>query len=248
MFRSALDVLDEAVCICDQTGSVLYANPAAERLMGRTGNEVPGKSHRQALSDLVSTILESNPQDLRKPYCGNIGLAGIALEYSVTSLQENGNPGNFLITLKSPGAAVPEEECASMIRKGDIDAENDLRERDRIMAGAALATNQLLISGEIGLALNQSLEILGYSANVDRAYIYEHYLEEVANTKSACATNGLVILFSPECAGPILVLCPTALCRDGLRPFRTVCPCEVKPGTSQCRQNCCSKSWACSPS
>ena len=146
--------------------------------MGRTGNEVPGKSHRQVLSDLVSTILESIPQDLRKPYCGNIGLAGIALEYSVTSLEENGNPGNFLITLKRLGAAVPEEECASMIRKGDIDAENDLRERDRIMAGAALATNQLLISGEIGLALNQSLEILGYSANVDRAYIYEHYLEE----------------------------------------------------------------------
>jgi len=28
MFRSALDVLDEAVCLCDQTGSVLYANPA----------------------------------------------------------------------------------------------------------------------------------------------------------------------------------------------------------------------------
>ena len=178
MFRSALDVLDEAVCLCDQTGSVLYANPAAEGLMGRTENEVTGKSHQQVLCDLIPTILESIPRDLRKTYCGNIGLAGIALEYSVTSLQENGNPGNFLITLKSPGAAVPEEECASMIRKRDIDAENDLRERDWIMAGAALATNQLQISGEIGLALNQSLEILGYSANVDRAYIYEHYLEE----------------------------------------------------------------------
>ena len=68
--------------------------------------------------------------------------------------------GHFLITLKSPNA------------------ENDLRERDRIMAGATLATNQLLISGEMGLALNQSLEILGCSANVDRAYIYEHHLEE----------------------------------------------------------------------
>ena len=146
--------------------------------MGRTENEVPGKSHQQALCDLIRTILESIPQEKRKTYCGNIEMAGIALEYSVTSLQENGNPGNFLITLKPPNAVVPEEECASMIRKRDIDAENDLRERDWIMAGAALATNQLQISGEIGLALNQSLEILGYSANVDRAYIYEHYLEE----------------------------------------------------------------------
>ena len=178
MFRSVLDVLDEAVCLCDQTGSVLYANPVAEGLMGRTGDDVPGKSHQQVLCDLIPTILESIPRDFRKTHCGNIGLAGISLDYSITSLQENGNPGNFLITLKSPGAAVPEEECASMIRKRDIDAENDLRDRDWIMAGAALATNQLQISGEIGLALNQSLEILGYSANVDRAYIYEHYLEE----------------------------------------------------------------------
>lgn len=146
--------------------------------MRRTENEVPGKSHQQVLYDLILTILESIPQDLRKTHWGNIGLAGISLEYSVTSLRENGNPGHFLITLKSPGAAVPEEECASMIRKRDIDAESDLCERDWIMAGAALATNQLQISGEIGLALNQSLEILGYSANVDRSYIYEHYLEE----------------------------------------------------------------------
>ena len=105
-------------------------------------------------------------------------MAGIVLEYSITSLEENENPGNFLISLKSPNFAVPEEECVPTVRKRDEDAENDLRERDRIMAGAALATNQLLILGEMGLALNQSLEILGCSANVDRAYIYEHYLDE----------------------------------------------------------------------
>ncbi len=43
------------------------------------------------------------------------------------------------------------------------------------MAGAALATNQLLITEERDLALNQALEILGCSANVDRVFIYENY-------------------------------------------------------------------------
>jgi hypothetical protein len=93
----------------------------------------------------------------------NIGLAGNDLEYSITSSQKNDLAGHlaghFLIALKSPNA------------------ENDLREQDRIMAGATLATNQLLISGEMSPALNQSLEILGCLANVDRAYIYEHRLE-----------------------------------------------------------------------
>lgn len=46
------------------------------------------------------------------------------------------------------------------------------------MAGAALAANQLLITEEMDVALTQSLEMLGCSANVDRACIYEHYLDE----------------------------------------------------------------------
>lgn len=46
------------------------------------------------------------------------------------------------------------------------------------MAGATLAANQLLITEEMDVALTQSLEMLGCSANVDRACIYEHYLDE----------------------------------------------------------------------
>ena len=50
-----------------------------------------------------------------------------------------------------------------------------MRKRDRILAGAALATNQLLITSDLDPALNQALEILGCSADVDRVYIYECY-------------------------------------------------------------------------
>ncbi|HPM26433.1 MAG TPA: PAS domain S-box protein, partial [Methanothrix sp.] len=46
---------------------------------------------------------------------------------------------------------------------------------DRFLAGAALATNQLLITEEIDLALTQSLEFLGCSSNVDRVYIFKNY-------------------------------------------------------------------------
>ena len=46
---------------------------------------------------------------------------------------------------------------------------------DRFLAGAALATNQLLITEEIDLALTQSLEFLGCSSNVDRVFIFQNY-------------------------------------------------------------------------
>ena len=49
---------------------------------------------------------------------------------------------------------------------------------DRFLAGAALATNQLLITEEIDLALTQSLEFLGCSSNVDRVYIFQNYNTE----------------------------------------------------------------------
>ena len=49
------------------------------------------------------------------------------------------------------------------------------RSEDRMLAGAALATNQLLITEEMDLALNQAMEILGCSADVDRVYIFENY-------------------------------------------------------------------------
>jgi PAS domain S-box-containing protein len=52
-------------------------------------------------------------------------------------------------------------------------AEYDLRRKDRILAGAALATHQLLITGEKDLAIKQALEILSCSANVDRVFIFE---------------------------------------------------------------------------
>jgi len=54
-------------------------------------------------------------------------------------------------------------------------SEDDRGRWDRFLAGAALATNQLLITEEIDLALIQSLEFLGCSSNVDRVYIFQNY-------------------------------------------------------------------------
>ena len=54
------------------------------------------------------------------------------------------------------------------------DAQSELRRRDRILAGAVLAINQLLAIEKKGAAINQALEILGCSVDVDRVYVFEN--------------------------------------------------------------------------
>ena len=144
MFRSALEVMHEAICLCDLTGAVLYMNSAAKELTGGQEGSDCYEICRQILIDSGQTA------------CGNIRLNGKLLYYSISPLPSDTQPGGFLVILKST-------------------PKDDLRKRDRILAGAALATNQLLITSDLDPALNQALEILGCSADVDRVYIYECY-------------------------------------------------------------------------
>jgi len=53
-------------------------------------------------------------------------------------------------------------------------AEDELYSRDRLLGGVALATNILLTETDMDSAINQTLEILGTSADADRVYIFEN--------------------------------------------------------------------------
>ncbi len=181
MFQSALEVLEEGICICDPTGSILYSNPAAKKIAGSLEDLAPARGD-EILKDLCTGILETARSSDGPVHRGDVDLLGRSIEYSFAPLKEN--IGGSIITLKGSHRSFGGENESHLPYRGAISEiehqgqNNDLRERDRIMAGAALATNQLLITGEMDVALTQSLEILGCSANVDRACIYEHYLDE----------------------------------------------------------------------
>ncbi|MCU0638053.1 MAG: PAS domain S-box protein [Methanothrix sp.] len=91
---------------------------------------------------------------------GRAEVKGRSFLCTISRLQDEGGRESFLAVLRSP-----DEENAI----------NGRGREDRILAGAALATNQFLITEEIDLALSQSLEILGCSSNVDRVYIFTNY-------------------------------------------------------------------------
>lgn len=78
-----------------------------------------------------------------------------------------------------------------------MDVEDELKRRDRILAGAVLAINQLLITEEKDTAVNQALEVIGCSANVDRVYIFEN-----AETKSGERMHRLRYEWARDTAEP----------------------------------------------
>ena len=176
IFLSALELLDEGICICEESGKIHYFNPAAEEM---AESLAAGRGCQEALEDLCQGIIESAQGCESRILRGEADLLGRRIEYSIATIQED-HKGRSIITLKRSNRSPAKEEDRpgeATIFKVAPGHKDDLRERDRILAGAALATNQLLISEEMDVALTQSLEILGCSANVDRACIYEHYLD-----------------------------------------------------------------------
>ena len=183
MFQSTLEILEDGICICDPSGEILYSNPAAER-MARSLEELTCGNGCGVLKDLCSGILKTAKSADGPIHRGYVDLQGRRIEYSIATMQGKGHKGRSIITFREAHPYSGQEYDDSPPSENAIfwiehqGRNDDLRERDRIMAGAALATNQLLISREMDVALNLSLEILGCSANVDRACIFEHYLDE----------------------------------------------------------------------
>lgn len=150
MFQSTLEILEDGICICDPSGEILYSNPAAER-MARSLEELNcGKGG--VLKDLCSGILKTAKSADGPIHRGDVDLQRRRIEYSIATMQGKGYEGRSIITFREahPSSGQvhdnnpPSENAIFWIEhQGRND---DLRERDRIMAGAALATNQLLIS------------------------------------------------------------------------------------------------------
>jgi hypothetical protein len=161
--------MHEAVCLCDEAGAVLHMNSAAKELTGWQEGPALDKCCRQILDNVNAINHESCQIDLNQTASGNIELNGRLLNYSVSPLQNDGQPCGFLISpKKTPDITLKEEKSSPRLSVSEENAEDGMRKRDRILAGAALATNQLLITSDLDPALNQALEILGCSADVDR--------------------------------------------------------------------------------
>lgn len=121
MFKSALNILDDAICICDQQMKVLYMNPAAVKLIGRTLESTLKKSIKDVFGNpyLVGTIEEAVRNNARVRKDGlEIGEAKFSL--SVSPLMDGDVVQGFVIALKTPEVCPDERQFESNF--GEIDS------------------------------------------------------------------------------------------------------------------------------
>jgi PAS domain S-box-containing protein len=174
-YRSILDRMDEAVCVLNADRKILYMNPAAERLAGRS----LGDSAEVAFSEIFGADAEEK-WDQSGHWIGDTGHG--VLEISISPINDAAGSIVFLKKVAAPSDEYTDafrdrgrnaEDPAFRMQRCDS-IEEEIKGRDRLLTGVALATNQLLTNEDKDIAIAQALEILGYSADVDRVYLFEN--------------------------------------------------------------------------
>ena len=181
MYKFALDHMPEAVVMSDPDGKISYMNPALERLVGSSSRNANGMNCTDILGAHFSEILHELKAGSGKDSSGKFDFIGRILEYSAIRIIDDGEFLGFIIILKDAPSAQPAsgEECqCAGSDKSCCESGSDRSKKDRILAGAALAANQLLITKEMDQAFDQALEALGCSADVDRVSIFENFMSE----------------------------------------------------------------------
>ena len=175
MYRSALECLEEAVFLCDPKGRVAFMNSAAQRVTGWHSPDALNRTIPEILGEIDDPGWVAALKNTDQPHHGFLEVGGEAMNYRAKPLFKDGLFCGSTIILKSLSEPSqwklwnPKSPSSGENRS----AKYDLQRKDRILAGAVLATHQLLITGEKDLAMKQALEILGCSANVDRVFIFE---------------------------------------------------------------------------
>ena len=186
MCRSVLDGMTDAVFIFDLENRLSYMNLAAEALTGLRLSESLCSSCDDVFASLdPSGKLNDALKQKGQPSQGSIKYGDMALWFSTSPLYEGAELSGSVAFLKRSSRRTFEEETdhsgdseVDFVSTGIDSIEDELKRRDRILAGSVLAINQLLVTGEKDTAINQVLEILGCSADVDRVYIFENIADK----------------------------------------------------------------------
>ncbi|MDD1750347.1 MAG: PAS domain S-box protein [Methanothrix sp.] len=173
-YRHLVENLNDVIYTMDSQGYITYISPIIEKLSGYSANEVIG----QHFSRFVP------PEDL----------PGLNESFQ-HSMQGEIEPYEFRIVHKSGHMCYVRTSSRLLLQENqklglsgvitDITdrrhAEEALSNKDRLLQGVALATNILLTETDLDSAINQTLELLGSAAKVDRVYIFRNHQSETGD-------------------------------------------------------------------
>lgn len=183
-----IEFLPDATFVIDKDKKVIAWNRAIEEMTGINKEQIIGKGNyiyslpfygepRPLLIDLIDTEdkdIESRYTFIDRKDCRLYAEAYVPSLFS--------GKGAYVWATASPlyndkGEVIGSIESIRDITQQKASAD-EIRRRDLLLAGIAAASNALLIARDDESEINQALEILGLSANVDRIYICENHEPE----------------------------------------------------------------------
>ncbi len=166
LYRKIITNSNEAIAIIDPQGYYLEQNPTHSLLTGYSDEELRGQIPAIIFGEQVFAIIA---QALLE--CG--GYQG-----EVSSRTKSGRVANMELSAFAVWGDSGKPICYVGIKR-DItarkQAEAALKERDRLLAGVAAATNHLLTTKDFSTAMNLALAALGNACHVDRVYVFENH-------------------------------------------------------------------------
>ncbi len=186
--QSIIEFLPDATFVVDKDKKVIAWNRAIEEMTGVSKSDVLGRGdyayavpfYGRSIPMLLDLIEAGDKEtESRYQYVERIGDT-IYAEVFVPSLSQ-GN-GAYVWGKASPlideeGNVVGSIESIRDVTDRKM-AEKELQKRDVLLSGVAVAANILLTVPDYTSAVNQALEILGLSAEIDRVYIFENHEDD----------------------------------------------------------------------
>lgn len=164
-----INSIGDPVFVKDRQHRLVLVNDAECRLAGRSREELLGKTDYDFFPKEQVDIFWENDELVLKTGKENVN------EETITDAQGNTRTIITKKTLYTDKAG--EKFIVGVIR--DITerklAEEALHYKDRLLGSVALATNVLLTETDINSAINQTIELLGSAADVDRVIIFENH-------------------------------------------------------------------------
>ncbi|NPV61847.1 MAG: PAS domain S-box protein [Methanotrichaceae archaeon] len=185
-----IEFLPDATFVVDSDRKVIAWNKAIEEMTGVSKGEVLGRGDyiystpfygkpRPMLIDLIGSDISAISEDYFDVKQTDARLcAGV----HVPKLLEGKGAYVWAVAsaiLDRNGQAIGAIESIRDVTKY-VKAEEEAKRRDLLLAGAAAAANSLLISCGCDKKIDQALEILCLSANLDRVFVFEN----------RCSSNG----------------------------------------------------------
>ena len=177
-WESTIDALPQFVCLLDEAGCALRSNLTTEVWGLGSVKEVKGRALHALLHgdcdapDCYLAVLWASAKATLA--------ASLPARFEVDDERLKRHLNIHFVPIR-PDASGRHERDVSFAAVVITDISEQKRamkailQRDRLLAGAALAGSYLVAEADLNTSINQALRVLGSAADVDRAYVFENH-------------------------------------------------------------------------